>query len=84
MLEYFGPNVVTTVDDEWRKHRKVCTAAFTKSNLRLVRSSTMKHAQTMLKLWETTAACTPQSEGKLESQLVLGGEKTKKKKIDTV
>ncbi len=44
-LNFFGRNIVTTSNDEWRKHRKICTGAFTKSNLRQVKVSTHRQAR---------------------------------------
>jgi hypothetical protein len=62
---------VTTIDDDWRKHRKICTGAFTKSNLRLVRTSTMKHAHHMIDFWKNRSS--RNANGEQEYELVLGG-----------
>lgn len=68
VLEFFGRNLVTTRDEEWRRHRKVCTAAFTKSNLRLVRATTVNQVTQLLNKWEL-------ARGSNESvSVVLGGE----------
>ncbi len=55
VLEFFGRNIVTTQGDEWRKHRKICTGAFTKSNLRLVRAATTRQLSEMTKSWDASA-----------------------------
>ncbi len=64
--------MVSSIDDEWRKHRKVCTAAFTKSNLRLVRSSTLKQCQAMLEHWQEQKTVDRNS-GQENLQITLGG-----------
>ncbi|KAF8919330.1 cytochrome P450 [Mucidula mucida] len=34
-LLFFGPNIVATEGDQWKKYRKICAPAFSESNLKL-------------------------------------------------
>lgn len=67
ILEAFGPNLVTTRGDEWKRHRQVCAAAFSKSNLKLVRTATVKNATLLLGGWER------RSNGKPYTDVMIGG-----------
>lgn len=55
MLRFFGDNVVTTRGQEWKRHRQVCTVAFSRSNLKLVKTATVKHCRTLLAGWRRLA-----------------------------
>jgi cytochrome P450 len=50
ILLAYGQNVVTTRGEEWKRHRQACAAAFSKSNLRLVRAATVKNASLLLEV----------------------------------
>lgn len=69
VLNQFGRNIVTTNGDEWKRHRQVCSVAFSKSNLRLVRSSTVKHVTDMLDHWIGKS-----KDGGKSTEVVFGGE----------
>lgn len=69
VLNVFGHNIVTTNGDEWTKHRKVCTAAFTKSNLKLVRTATVQQASKLIDTWKSRI-----KEGENSVVVTLGGQ----------
>ena len=69
VLEYFGSNLVTTRGAEWKRHRKVCTTAFSKSNLRLVKQTTAEQTDRLIQLWRSKMDSKTRS-----ADIILGGE----------
>ena len=63
VLRIFGDNVVTTEDDEWKRHRKIATIGFSERNNKMVHRETLKYTLTMLRDWQK------QKDGKGESSV---------------
>ena len=51
----YGPNVVTSLGDEWKLHRKITSRTFSERNNQLVHSETTKQASQMMASWERRA-----------------------------
>jgi cytochrome P450 len=47
MIAFYGPNIITTEFDEWKRHRKVAKTAFSEGNIRLV----WVESSTIVKEW---------------------------------
>lgn len=52
LLNLFGPNIVSTEHDEWKRHRKVVAKAFTEPNNKLVWQETVGIMLDLFTLWE--------------------------------
>eukprot|EP00158_Paraphelidium_tribonemae_P007387 Partr_v1_DN28228_c2_g1_i1_m75687 putative cytochrome P450 len=48
VLDLFGPNIVTTLGDVWKKHRRVLGPSFGETNNRLVHEQTLKLTRQMM------------------------------------
>ncbi|GJJ12852.1 hypothetical protein Clacol_007097 [Clathrus columnatus] len=51
ILNYFGPNVLTSEGEEWKHQRKLISPAFSEKNNRLVWEETMRVVQDMFNHW---------------------------------
>ena len=51
-LSLFGGNIVTTEHDEWRKHRKVASPAFSERNSALVFQETTRIVLNLFRMWK--------------------------------
>ena len=51
-LSLFGGNIVTTEHDEWRKHRKVASPAFSERNSALVFQETTRIVLNLFQMWK--------------------------------
>jgi len=52
LIDLYGPNIVTTIGDEWLKHRTLCNPAFSESNNRMVVESTLELVENLFGRWE--------------------------------
>lgn len=52
LLDLYGSNIVTTVKQEWLKHRTLCNPAFSESNNRMVVESTLQLVEDLFGRWE--------------------------------
>ena len=76
VLKFFGGNLVSSRGAEWARHRKVCTSAFSKSNLRLVRQVTVVQTDALLAHWASRKEIRSDNGAKTEQdsmEVVLGG-----------
>jgi cytochrome P450 len=48
----FGLNIVTTEDDEWKRHRKVVAKAFTEPNNKLIWQETVDVVFDLFSMWK--------------------------------
>ncbi|KDQ10985.1 hypothetical protein BOTBODRAFT_177679 [Botryobasidium botryosum FD-172 SS1] len=55
ILEQYGPNVVTTENEEWKRHRKISQPAFSERNNRLVWQETMRLTDEIFTEWKGKA-----------------------------
>jgi hypothetical protein len=51
MLNVFGPNLGTTEDQQWQRHRKITATCFNEHNNELVWSESIKQATGIIKYW---------------------------------
>ncbi|KAH8815558.1 cytochrome P450 monooxygenase-like protein [Xylogone sp. PMI_703] len=51
MIDIFGPSVVTTEGDEWKRHRKIVGPGFSEKSNALVWKESLKQAVGLLDLW---------------------------------
>jgi len=51
-LSLFGGNIITSEHDEWRKHRKVASPAFSERNSALVFQETTRIVLNLFQLWK--------------------------------
>ncbi|TFK60268.1 cytochrome P450 [Pluteus cervinus] len=47
LLMFFGPNIVSSAGEEWKKYKKICAPAFSDRNNKLVWDETLKIVQEM-------------------------------------
>lgn len=52
MIAVFGPNIVTTEADEWRRHRKIVARSFGETNHRLVWEETNNIVLDLFAHWD--------------------------------
>jgi len=51
-LNFFGPSILTTEGEEWRRHRKIVARSFGDTNHRLVWEETIKIVLDLFTLWD--------------------------------
>jgi cytochrome P450 len=48
----FGRNVVATIGEEWKRHRKITVRTFSHKTMQLVHAETVKQTSQMMACWE--------------------------------
>lgn len=51
-MALYGDNVVTTIGDEWRVHRKITSRTFSPKTMQLVYAETTRQVSQMMESWE--------------------------------
>ncbi|KAI9193082.1 cytochrome P450 [Polychytrium aggregatum] len=72
LLDIFGPNVVTTGGEIWRRHRKISAPQFSEKNNMLVHNSTIDVTNEMFRAWDAAAQTTV--DGKRETTIVASDD----------
>jgi cytochrome P450 len=51
-MALYGRNVVTTLGEEWRVHRKITSRTFSPKTMQLVYAETVRQVTQMMESWE--------------------------------
>lgn len=51
-MALYGRNVVTTIGEEWRVHRKITSRTFSPKTMQLVYAETVRQVTQMMESWE--------------------------------
>lgn len=51
VLSFFGPNIVASEFDEWKRHRRVAAPSFSETNNRLVYEETTRIVTELFQFW---------------------------------
>jgi cytochrome P450 len=54
LLSFWGPNIITTTGNDWRKHRHHCNPAFSDFNIRSVTECSVKKVLELFTTWDET------------------------------